>query len=186
MVDEGALFSNLLCRDTVVEAVMTHIRPMTIEDLERCSSLSSETRRDSWEALEHEFYPRDKFEEELQLYAGESLKAIMEKSDRFVLVAEDGDDLHGLLICKADASTGIGDIGWLCVDKRRRGEGIARALIEAASAEASRRGCHKLIAYTMRALPDANAMYRKCGFEMEGDMRGHWMKIDFVQYGRHL
>lgn len=165
---------------------MTDIRPMTADDVDACSTLSTEVRRGSWDALEHEFYPKDKFEEELQLYAPESLTAILGKEERFVLVADDGDGIRGVLIGKADADMGVADIGWICVDKRRRGEGIARALVEEASAEAVRRRCHKIIAYTMRALPDANAMYRRCGFELEGDMRRHWMKIDFVLYGRHL
>jgi len=165
---------------------MCEIRPMTKADLAKCSSLSKTTRIDSWESLEKSFYPRQKFEQELLLYSPESLAKFMDSPDRFSFVAVDDDEVCGCVLGKIDSDGGIGDIGWLFVASNKRGRGIAGKLIEAASTRVSESGCHKITAFTMKDLSDANAMYRRYGFEMEGDLRRHWMKIDFVQYGKLL
>lgn len=159
---------------------------MTNDDLSACSSLSKATRTDSWNSLEKVFYPKEMFEQELLLYSPESLAKFVDSADRFSFVAVDGREICGCAIGKIDADTGVADIGWIFVSSRSRGRGIAGKLIEAASARASELGCHKIVAFTMRDLPDANAMYRRYGFKMEGDFRKHWMKIDFVQYGKQL
>lgn len=155
-------------------------------DLDRCSSLSKTARTDSWESVEKLFYPKEKFEEELVLYSPEYLAKSIGSDNMFSFVAVDDDDLCGCALGKMDADTGIADIGWIFVVASKRGKGVAGKLIEAASKRASDSGCHKIIAFTMKGLPEANAMYRRYGFEMEGDFRRHWMKIDFVQYGKQL
>ncbi len=165
---------------------MFEIRPMTAEDAPSCSSLSVTTRTDSWESLEKSFYPREKFDEELLAYSPESLRTFVDSPGRFSFVAVHEDRLCGCAIGKLDSDTGIGDIGWLCVAKDMRGQGIAGRLIEAASEKALDSGCHKMIAFTMKSLPQANRMYKRYGFDMEGDFTRHWMKIDFVQYGKQL
>jgi GNAT superfamily N-acetyltransferase len=165
---------------------MYDIRPMAEGDLAGCSLLSKETRDESWESVERSFYPRDEFEEELLLYSPGSLAKFIRSRDRFSFVAVDGGGLCGCVLEKIDASMGVADIGWTLVRADRRGRGIAGRLVEAASARASSSGCHRIIAFTMERLPEANAMYRRYGFEKETDLRKHWMKIDFVQYGRQL
>jgi len=159
---------------------------MAKDDLDECSSLSKAVRSDSWNSIEKPFYPKDKFDEELLLYSPESLSKFIGSEDRFACVAADEGEICGCVIGKIDASVGIADIGWIFVAPGKRGKGIAGKLIDAASAKAVESGCHKIIAFTMRDLPDANTMYRRYGFEMEGDFRRHWMKIDFVQYGKQL
>jgi GNAT superfamily N-acetyltransferase len=159
---------------------------MAAEDVSVCSSLSVTTRKDSWETLEKDFYPREKFEDELLVYSPESLTKFVDSPGRFSFVAVHEERPCGCVIGKIDADMGICDIGWLFVAKDMRGRGIAGRLIEAASKRAADSGCHKIIAFTMKALPEANAMYRRYGFDMEGDFSNHWMKIDFVQYGRQL
>jgi len=175
-----------LCPMTTLASNMCEIRSMTGADIEACSSLSVAARKDSWESLEKSFYPRDKFEEELLLYSPESLEKFTDTPGLFSFVAVEGKEVRGCVLGKIDADGGIGDIGWLFVVKDMRGRGIAGRLIEAASKRASDSGCHKIIAFTMKALPEANKMYRRYGFDMEGDFPRHWMKIDFVQYGKQL
>lgn len=165
---------------------MCEIRQMTGSDLSSCSSLSVTTRTDSWESQEKSFYPEEKFQEELKVYSPESLAKFIDSPSLFSFVAVSKGQLCGCVLGKVDKDHGIGDIGWIFVAKDRRGRGIAGKLIQAASKKASDLGCHKIIAYTMKALPDANAMYKRYGFEMEGDFPKHWMKIDFVQYGKLL
>jgi len=159
---------------------------MTKDDLDECSSLSKAIRVDSWNAIEQSFYPKDKFEQELALYSPESLSKFIGFPERFSYVAVDDGEVCGCVIGKIDAGFGIADIGWIFVIREKRGRGIAGKLVEAVSAKALESKCHKIIAFTMRDLPDANAMYKRYGFEMEGDFKRHWMKIDFVQYGKQL
>ncbi len=165
---------------------MCEIRLMTQADLADCSSLSIATRRESWESIEKPFYPSEKFEEELLAYSPKSLERFIDAKHSFSLVAAQENRLCGCVLVKTDSNYGIADIGWLFVAKDMRGKGVAGKLIEAASKRASDSGCHKIIAFTMKALPEANAMYRRYGFDMEGDFPRHWMKIDFVQYGKQL
>ena len=136
--------------------------------------------------MEKPFYPSDKFEEELLVYSPESLERFVGSPNSFSLVAVRENRICGCVLVKTDTNYGIGDIGWLFVAKDMRGKGVAGKLIEAASKRVSDSGCHKIIAFTMKALPEANAMYRRYGFDMEGDFPRHWMKIDFVQYGKQL
>lgn len=165
---------------------MCEIRPMKEDDLDRCSSLSKAARTESWESVEKSFYPKDRFEEELMLYSPKSLAKSIDSDNMFSFVAVDGDELCGCALGKMDSDMGIADIGWIFVVSSRRGRGIAGKLIETVSRKASDSGCHKIIAFTMKDLPEANAMYRRYGFEMEGNFRRHWMKVDFVQYAKQL
>ena len=165
---------------------MCEIRPMTEGDLSSCSSLSVATRRKSWESIEKPFYPSDRFEEELLAYSPESLARFVDSPNSFSFVAVLENRICGCVLVKTDASYGIADIGWLFVSEEMRNRGIAGKLIEAASRKALDLGCHKMIAFTMKALPDANAMYERYGFAKEGDFNRHWMKVDFVQYGKQL
>lgn len=165
---------------------MCEIRLMTRADLESCSDLSIATRRESWESIEKSFYPGDKFEEELLAYSPESLSRFVDSTDLFSIVAVRENGICGCVLVKTDPNYGIADISWLFVAKEMRGRGIAGKLLQSASNRASDLGCHKIIAFTMKALPEANAMYARYGFVMEGDFRNHWMKINFVQYGKQL
>ncbi|WP_410570844.1 GNAT family N-acetyltransferase [Amycolatopsis sp. cmx-4-61] len=81
-------------------------------------------------------------------------------------------------------------IGGLAVDPDRRRLGIARQLVEAAVAEARRRGARKV---TLRVLgPNAGArrVYERCGFVVEGVLRGEFRidgtDIDDVLMARSL
>ena len=165
---------------------MCEIRPMTEGDLASCSLLSIATRRESWESTEKSYYPKEKFEEELLAYSPESLAGFVDSPKSFSFVALRGDQICGCILGKVNSDYGIADIGWLFVAVEMRGRGIAGKLIDSASRKASELGCHKMIAFTMKALPEANAMYRRYGFSKEGDFSRHWMKIDFVQYGKQL
>ena len=165
---------------------MCEIRPMTGADLASCSSLSIATRKESWESMEKPFYPIERLEEELMAYSPESLANFVGSPNSFSFVALVDNRICGCVLVKADTNYGVADIGWLFVAKAMRGRGIAGMLIDSASRKAADLGCHKIIAFTMKALPDANAMYQRYGFVMEGYFPRHWMKIDFVQYGKQL
>jgi GNAT superfamily N-acetyltransferase len=56
----------------------------------------------------------------------------------------------------------------VCVDHRRRGRGIGRALLCFAMDFARERGCYKLVLSSNVAREGAHAFYRALGFEQHG------------------
>jgi GNAT superfamily N-acetyltransferase len=56
----------------------------------------------------------------------------------------------------------------LVVDESRRGQGIGRALVEAAELEARSRGCELLYLTTSERREDAHAFYERIGLEHTG------------------
>jgi GNAT superfamily N-acetyltransferase len=59
-------------------------------------------------------------------------------------------------------------LGALVVDEAHRGQGIGRALVEAAEAEARLRGCELLFLTTAERRDDAHAFYESLGLELTG------------------
>lgn len=86
-----------------------------------------------------------------------------------VLVAETEGRLAGYaaLVPLAQLQAGARgmDLHHLYVDPVRRGRGIGRRLIEAAKAQAARRGCGYLTVGTAAGNRAAQAVYPSCGFE---------------------
>jgi ribosomal protein S18 acetylase RimI-like enzyme len=162
------------------------IRDARRDDTTSISELSILIRKKSYQEMEKLFYPREAFEGELLLYSPEVLGKYVGSRDKFAKVAEDGGRIVGLAIGKLDRDTGVADLGWIGVAPENRHRGVAKALIDAACSDAKKAGCHKLIAYTMARLDSACAMYERCGFVREAEMKRHWMKIDFVMYSRWL
>jgi ribosomal protein S18 acetylase RimI-like enzyme len=156
------------------------------DDTASISELSILIRKKSYQEMEGSFYPRELFEGELLLYSPEVLGKYIGLPDKFAEVAEDGGRIVGLAIGKLDLDTGVADLGWIGVAPENRHRGIARSLIDAVCSNAKKAGCHKLIAFTMTRLDSACAMYERCGFVREAEMRRHWIKIDFVMYSRWL
>lgn len=68
-------------------------------------------------------------------------------------------------------------IGGLAVDPDRQGRGIARALVDAAVAEARRRGARKVTLRVLGHNAVARRVYERCGFVVEGVLRGEF-RID--------
>jgi ribosomal protein S18 acetylase RimI-like enzyme len=95
-----------------------------------------------------------------------------------VLVAEVGGAVAGYVKLghptPLDASRHVLMINGLAVDPELQGRGVGRALLEAALAEARRRGARKL---SLRVLGDnerARALYERAGFEVEGVLRAEF------------
>lgn len=60
------------------------------------------------------------------------------------------------------------EIGGLAVSPAYQGRGVARALIEGAKAEASRRSARKLTLRVLAPNAPARRLYESCGFRVEG------------------
>jgi ribosomal protein S18 acetylase RimI-like enzyme len=68
-------------------------------------------------------------------------------------------------------------LGGLAVDPDRQRLGIARRLVDAAVAEARRRGARKLTLRVLGHNTGARRVYERCGFVVEGVLRGEF-RID--------
>lgn len=68
-------------------------------------------------------------------------------------------------------------IGGLAVDPDRQRLGIGRQLVEAAVAEAQRRGARRLTLRVLGHNTGARRVYERCGFVVEGVLRGEF-RID--------
>ena len=95
-----------------------------------------------------------------------------------VLVAEVDGVLAGYISIRPatelQASSHVQHVNGLAVDPALQGRGVGRALVEAAAAEAARRGARRL---TLRVLgPNAAAqrLYAACGFVVEGVLHGEF------------
>ena len=67
-------------------------------------------------------------------------------------------------------------LGALVVDEAHRGQGIGRALVEAAEAEARLRGCELLFLTTAERRDDAHAFYESLGLELTGRRYGRTLR----------
>ena len=73
------------------------------------------------------------------------------------------------------------EICLLAVEPARRGQGIGRALVEAAIAEARARGARRLTLRVLETNSRARLLYEAAGFEVEGVLRG-----EFLLAGRYV
>jgi ribosomal protein S18 acetylase RimI-like enzyme len=102
-----------------------------------------------------------------------------------VLVAEEDGALAGYVAL--GSSTPLASnrhvicIHGLAVAPEHRGRGLGRALIEAAAAEAGRRGARKLSLRVLAENAVARSLYESCGVEVEGVLRD-----EFLVDGRYV
>lgn len=100
---------------------------------------------------------------------GDRLRRFAENDHRWVLVAEEGGRLIGMLavswhewLCHERPLARITE---LVVTSTARGQGVGRMLIEEAAALATRRGCELIELTTALRRHEAHAFYEAAGFE---------------------
>jgi ribosomal protein S18 acetylase RimI-like enzyme len=72
------------------------------------------------------------------------------------------------------ASDHVVVITGLAVDPALQGRGVGRALVEAAVADATRRGARRITLRVLAPNEPARALYASCGFTVEGVLRGEF------------
>lgn len=81
-------------------------------------------------------------------YTDDELRVIFRDETRPVFVASEGEDVVGYVFCIYEGATDAGRgslyIDDLCVDERRRGAGIGKALYDYAVETAKKNGCYRL------------------------------------------
>ena len=110
------------------------------------------------------------------------------------LVAEDDGDVLGYVLVHQNiplaSHAHVLGINGLAVAPAAQGRGVGRALIEAAVTEAARRGATKVQLRVLGENPGARRLYERCGFVVEGVLRGEFMLdgklVDDVLMARHL
>ena len=160
------------------------VREMSLEDLDASSELSIKARVSFWEKYDYIVYPREYLEDELKLYDPIVLKRFVEDEDKYGFVAEVDGRIIGIIIGKI--TYGIFDISWIAVEPEWQGRSIGRRLLEAAIQYSRRRGCHKMIAYTLPIAISTIGFYLKMGFVPECYMRKHWRKLDFIMMSKFI
>ena len=111
-----------------------------------------------------------------------------------VLVAEVSGHVVGYVtlgrVLPIEANAHVLQIAGLVVDPALRRQGLARRLVEAALAEARRRGARKLSLRVFAPNTAARDLYESCGFAVEGVLRGEFLLagtyVDDVLMARHL
>jgi ribosomal protein S18 acetylase RimI-like enzyme len=88
------------------------------------------------------------------------------------------------------ASAHVWEVQGLAVDPAAAGRGVGRALVDAAVAEAARRGGRKVSLRVLAHNAVARRLYERAGFEVEGILRGEFLldgrPVDDVLMARHL
>jgi ribosomal protein S18 acetylase RimI-like enzyme len=72
------------------------------------------------------------------------------------------------------ASRHVQHVNGLAVDPALQGRGVGRVLVEAAAAEAVRRGARRLTLRVLGPNVVAQRLYESCGFVVEGVLRGEF------------
>jgi len=72
------------------------------------------------------------------------------------------------------ASSHVQHVTGLAVDPALQGRGVGEALLEAAAAEAARRGARRLTLRVLAPNAPARRLYERCGFVVEGVLRGEF------------
>jgi len=95
-----------------------------------------------------------------------------------VLVAELGGAVAGYVAIRPptelEASRHVQHVNGLAVDPALQGRGVGRALLEAAAAEAGRRGARRLTLRVLAPNVAARRLYESCGFVVEGVLSGEF------------
>jgi ribosomal-protein-alanine N-acetyltransferase len=108
-------------------------------------------------------------------WAAPEIERLMRILGGFGILAEDETPL-GFILARAVA--GEAEILTLAVAPQARRQGVGRTLVEAAAAEASRRGAHTLFLEVAEDNPAAIALYEATDFQAAGLRRAYYARPD--------
>lgn len=149
---------------------MLTIRPAALPDAPRLAAIDQAT----WSP---EVTPAPRWPADADFFAA--------RSPGDVLVADrDGEVLGYVLLGRPtplESNRHVLQIAGLAVDPGCARQGLGRRLVDAAVAEATRRGARRLTLRVLGANPGAQALYASCGFVVEGVLREEfWLAGRYV------
>ena len=101
---------------------------------------------------------------------------LLESPGAFALAARSEAEIHGFILARA--ITGEAEVLTLAVDPARRRQGIARALLEAATGAAATAGADVLFLEVAADNAAAIALYEAADFTQAGRRRGYYARPD--------
>jgi ribosomal protein S18 acetylase RimI-like enzyme len=111
-----------------------------------------------------------------------------------VLVAADQDGISGYIQFRQPtplaSNAHVWQINGVAVDPRYQGQGLGRALVEAAIREIGSRGGRRITLRVLSTNPTAQRLYVRCGFVVEGVLRREFIldnrEVDDVLMARGI
>lgn len=99
-----------------------------------------------------------------------------------VLVATDQVDILGYIQFRRPtplvSNAHVWQVNGIAVDQRYQGHGVGKALVEAAIHEIASRGGRRITLRVLSTNPAAQRLYERCGFAVEGVLRGEFVLDD--------
>lgn len=140
--------------------------------------MALEIARAAPEAVEA-FYRRHEREALHALYGF----AVVWHEQTHALSARDGDDLIGVATVRIAAS--LANVAYAFVQPQRRGQGVGRALLDAAAEAGNYYNCHKMTAMVPH-LSGAQRFLEACGYHEEAVLKQHDFKLDMAAMRKFL
>lgn len=143
---------------------MPRILKVNKKDLKRVGKFE----KAEWHKLDQEHY-------------GKPIVRYMDK--KFHYVAREDEEIIGTI--KGTYELGVVYISSMIVAKKRRGQGVGKALLAKVERSGKKLGCHKIFLFTGKEWR-ANKFYLSLGFRKTGQMRNFYQKRDFNIYEKDL
>jgi len=131
-----------------------------------------------------EYYPKPILMEFLKMYTLKFFKEMPKQKDSIILLSKEKDEITGFAFGWDDY--GVYWLDWLGVKKEHRHKGIATELLKAFEKECKKRGSHKVHLDTSKTNFPAISCYLKNGYRIEGELKKHWLKWDYVLLSKFI
>ena len=139
-----------------------HIRAATLEDVPDIQEIATR----SWELDYPETVSRETAVDDVRdWYGDDDIRTELSRPDASLLVATAGNDVVGFV--HAIYSAGEGHVMRVYVDPDARGEGVGRALVDAASDRLFSQGADRVRAMVLAVNEPGNEFYEALGFTLD-------------------
>jgi ribosomal protein S18 acetylase RimI-like enzyme len=128
-------------------------------------------------------FPTCALESYHKIFTKEEFQGLVVNDKIPTFFVQKNDKIIGVLIGTKEEG-GVGTVIWLIVEPHHHGNGIGRALFNAACSHYRDNGCHK-IKLTAPNLEAVN-FYKKMGMTIEGIHPNHWWAMQFWSMGKNL
>lgn len=127
------------------------------------------------------YYPKKRIKQFQEIWSPKFFR----KRRPLVFIAKDNLKVVGFIIAKRPwLDCGVGEVNWLWVDSKYRGQSLGEKLILALEKFYLTLGVHKI---TLEAdNPKTQNYYKKIGFAKEGFKKNDYFHMNFISYAKFL